>query len=226
MHYLIVTEICNNTAEIQLRSLFIAHQPVHPTNTSPPQKKSPWKMHLQLHRICIYLRSTPLWKMPKPTTTWLNCILFTLLMYQQHILYTLLMYQQHILYTLLMYQQHILYTLLMYQQHILHTVLMYQKHILYTLLMYQQHILSLYWCISNTFYTCYWCISNTFQLYTLYFYITQQLLYTAFHHSLICISILYCISMFPFIHSFIHLFHIPLILYRCGTSHVYIYHNK
>ena len=24
------------------------------------------------------------------------------------------------------------------------------------------------------------------------------------------------------IHSFIHLFHIPLILYRCGTSHVYI----
>ena len=27
-------------------------------------------------------------------------------------------------------------------------------------------------------------------------------------------------------HSFIHLFHIPLILYRCGISHVYIYHNK
>jgi hypothetical protein len=26
----------------------------------------------------------------------------------------------------------------------------------------------------------------------------------------------------PFIQSFIHLFHIPLILYRCGTSHVYI----
>jgi len=23
-------------------------------------------------------------------------------------------------------------------------------------------------------------------------------------------------------HSFIYLFHIPLILYRCGTSHVYI----
>jgi len=26
-----------------------------------------------------------------------------------------------------------------------------------------------------------------------------------------------------YVHSFIHLFHIPLILYRCGTSHVYIY---
>ena len=24
----------------------------------------------------------------------------------------------------------------------------------------------------------------------------------------------------------LHLFHIPLILYRCGTSHVYIQHNK
>ena len=28
------------------------------------------------------------------------------------------------------------------------------------------------------------------------------------------------------IHSFIHLFHIPLILYRCGNSHVYIQHNN
>jgi len=27
---------------------------------------------------------------------------------------------------------------------------------------------------------------------------------------------------FSCFHSFIHLFHIPLILYRCGTSHVYI----
>ena len=39
-------------------------------------------------------------------------------------------------------------------------------------------------------------------------------------------SVFQCLSWHSFIHSFIHLFHIPLILYRCETSHLYIYHNK
>ena len=34
--------------------------------------------------------------------------------------------------------------------------------------------------------------------------------------------ILFNVVLQKVIHSFIHSFHIPLILYRCGTSHVYI----
>jgi len=45
-----------------------------------------WWVNLEPQEFANTCHITPLCKIPKPTTTYLNCILYTILMYQQHIL--------------------------------------------------------------------------------------------------------------------------------------------
>ena len=77
----IVTQIYNNATKIQVCSIFIPLLPVPPPSSQ--KKTSPWEVHIELHRIYLHLRSQPLWKMPKPTTTFLHLISCALLIYQQ-----------------------------------------------------------------------------------------------------------------------------------------------
>ena len=58
---------------------------LHQKNSRPVSRPSSHSK--QLHRICTYFCDTSrLCKIPKPTTTCLQCILYALLLYQQHIL--------------------------------------------------------------------------------------------------------------------------------------------